>query len=121
MRVTAKGEYALIMMLYLSNKGYDTIIKMKEIAETEDISINYLNQLSRKLKKAKLIRSARGSDGGYYLAKAPDKITVLEVLEAVGEKIHTTSSDDHRLSKFFSKIDKDTLKFLKTNIRNLNV
>ena len=56
---------------------------MAEVAERQKISISYLEQLIAKLKKADIVKSTRGAQGGYTLAKAPEQISVGEILRAL--------------------------------------
>lgn len=58
-------------------------VSLKEIAEKQDLSLSYLEQLFSTLKKERLIISQRGAKGGYKLAKSPEKITIGEIIRAV--------------------------------------
>jgi len=84
MRISAKGRYALAAVTYMAqqydNGEYITIIS---ISEKLGISKIYLEQVFSLLKKAKLVLSSKGAQGGYQLARTPDEITVLDVLTAV--------------------------------------
>lgn len=80
MRISTKGRYALRMMVDLAehqNKGF---ISLKEIAERQNISKKYLEQIIPIFNKAGVLRTNRGSQGGYMLAKSPDKYTVGDIL-----------------------------------------
>ncbi len=83
MRISTKGRYGARLMLELAlqyGKGY---VLLKDIAEREEISEGYLEHLLPLLKAAGLINSSRGAHGGYTLAKAPFKITLKEIVQAV--------------------------------------
>lgn len=80
MRISTRGEYGLRAMLVLAGSYKDGPIPLREIAEKEQISEQYLEQLFRELRLNELVISHRGAKGGYVLAQAPDKISVGSVL-----------------------------------------
>lgn len=88
MRISSKGRYGLASMICMAashNKGdYVSIIS---IAENLDISKIYLEQVFSLLKRANIITSIKGSQGGYKLADSPDKITAFDVLFAIEQSI----------------------------------
>lgn len=80
MKVSTKGRYALRMLLDLAeyqNCGY---IALKDIAKRQNISKKYLEQIIPLLNKSGILKTVRGAQGGYRLAKAPDKCTIGEIL-----------------------------------------
>jgi len=88
MRVTTKGRYALRAVLALAAESEDgKPVSIKTIAEREDISAEFLEQIFFKLRRAGVIRSVRGPGGGFYFARSLDSISLLDVLEASGEGI----------------------------------
>ena len=80
MKVSTKGRYALRMMIDLAEQGGDVFVPLRDIAERQEISKKYLEQIILLLSRADLLRASRGSQGGYMLARAPGEITVGEVL-----------------------------------------
>ena len=80
MKISTKGRYALRLMLDLSNNEQDKFISLKEIAQRQDISIKYLEQIITLLCKVGYLKSLRGSQGGYKLAKSPCEYTVGDIL-----------------------------------------
>lgn len=80
MKISTKGRYALRMMLDLAQHSSDGFIALKDIADRQKISKKYLEQIVPLLNKAEFLRTNRGYQGGYALAKAPDKYTVGEIL-----------------------------------------
>ena len=80
MKVSTKGRYALRMLLDLSEHSNDGFISLKDIAERQGISKKYLEQIVPVLNSSDLLRTNRGFQGGYMLAKSPDKITVGAIL-----------------------------------------
>jgi Rrf2 family transcriptional regulator, iron-sulfur cluster assembly transcription factor len=77
------GEYALRAMLYICSKPFGTTYQISEIAEKNDIPDNFLRKIIPLLKKANLLNSQRGNGGGITLQKIAEKITPLEILDAV--------------------------------------
>ncbi len=82
MRVTAKGEYATQAVLYLALQ-YPGVLTIHEIAQRHHIPLKYLEQILLELKRGGILESRRGVNGGYTLARAPEKISVGEVLRIV--------------------------------------
>ncbi len=80
MKISTKGRYALRMLLDLAVHRADGYIALKDIAERQSISKKYLEQIVPLLNKADLLKTNRGYQGGYALAKAPEKYTVGEIL-----------------------------------------
>lgn len=74
MLVSTKGRYALRLMVYVAQAGDGAKVALREVAEREDISFKYLEQLARPLVQAGLLRSVRGKGGGYVLASDPAAI-----------------------------------------------
>ena len=83
MIITTKGKNALKMMLYLSLYQGEEYVKLRDIAKKEDISEKYLEQIVSYLQKAKKVKSSRGANGGYRLAKEPKDYTVGEVIKCL--------------------------------------
>ncbi|MGL1861465.1 MAG: Rrf2 family transcriptional regulator [Pseudodesulfovibrio sp.] len=80
MRITTKSRYATRMILDIALHGKDTPVQSRDIADRQDISIKYLEKLIRELRKAGLIESRRGPQGGHLLAKPADTITVGDIV-----------------------------------------
>jgi Rrf2 family protein len=83
MRITTKGSYGLRAMVDLASQNGDGPMLMGAIAERQEVSRKYLHALLTALKAAGLVRSVRGSGGGYCLTRDPAEITVGEVLRAL--------------------------------------
>jgi len=81
--VTTKGRYGTRVMLQLARCYGNGPLLLKTIAEKEEISKGYLEQILPMLKTAKLVQSSRGANGGYHLAKPPHKINLKEIVEAL--------------------------------------
>ena len=88
MRLTSKGRYAVRAMLDLTLHSNGNPVRLQEISTRQAISLHYLEQLFRKLRTGRVVKSVRGPGGGYILARSMDEITVKDVLECVGENIN---------------------------------
>ena len=82
MMISTKGRYALRVMTELATEPAEKMLPLKEVAKKQQISEKYLEALLKGLVKQGLVVGARGKGGGYRLAKAPEKCTVWEILEA---------------------------------------
>ena len=82
MKISTKGRYALRILIDLASNHEDGYISLKDIAERQDISKKYLEQIVPMLNKSGILRTNRGNKGGYMLAKAPNELTVGDVLRA---------------------------------------
>lgn len=80
MKISTKGRYALRLLIDLAEHNADGYVALKDIAERQEISKKYLEQIVPLLNKAELLRTNRGYQGGYCLAKEPSKYTVGEIL-----------------------------------------
>ncbi len=83
MKLSTRSRYGVRMMYELALQfGKESVI-IRDIAERQDISEKYLSKLIMPLKSAKLVNSARGSHGGYILARDPSSITLREIVEVM--------------------------------------
>ena len=80
MKISTRGRYALRLMLDLAMNGENNVVRIKDIAERQQISDKYLEQIISVLNKAGYVRSTRGPQGGYSLRKAPEEYTVGDIL-----------------------------------------
>ena len=83
MKISTKGRYALRLMLDLALNYTGEYISIKSIAARQDISEKYLEQIITQLSRAGYVRSVRGAQGGYMLAKAPSEYTVGMILRVM--------------------------------------
>jgi Rrf2 family protein len=83
MKISTKGRYGIRAMVELARNYGNGPLLMSTIAERQEFSRNYLHALLSSLKTAGLVRSVRGSGGGYILAKAPAKINLWEILRVL--------------------------------------
>lgn len=88
MRLTSKGRYAVRAMLDLTFHSNGNPVRLQEISTRQAISLHYLEQLFRKLRTGRVVKSVRGPGGGYVLARSMDEISIRDVLDCVGENIN---------------------------------
>lgn len=83
MKISTKGRYALRLMLDLALNNNGEPVQIKDISARQDISNKYLEQIVSALNKAGMVRSIRGPQGGYMLAKKPEAYTVGDILRVM--------------------------------------
>lgn len=93
MKVSAKAEYACVAMMELAANYKDSQpIRIRSIADAHGIPQRFLVQILLQMKTAGLVASIRGAAGGYQLARAPEKITLADILNAVEDRSTTNRS-----------------------------
>ena len=112
--ISTKGRYALRMMQQLA-ESTDRPVRIKEVAETQDISAKYLEQIMIVLKSAGFVESTRGPKGGYRLAKPPEEYTVGSIIREMegeisipcvkGKSQHCARYDTCTAIKLWSMVD----------------
>lgn len=80
MKISTKGRYAVRMLSELAGRSPDEYVSLKELAQTQNISKKYLEQIVVALNKGGILNANRGLKGGYKLAKKPEECTVGEIL-----------------------------------------
>ena len=91
MKLTTKSRYAVTAMLDIAYHDKGNPISLPEIADRQNISLSYLEQLFSRLKRSGLVESIKGPGGGYMLSKDADEIVISEVIQAVDEDLETTA------------------------------
>jgi len=94
MRLSTKAQYAVRAMVSLSLHGDGSPMTLKDIAEREQISLTYLEQLFVKLRRGRIVDSVRGPGGGYMLARPAAEIRVDEIIDSVEETLVPVSCMD---------------------------
>lgn len=92
MRISTKGRYGLRAMVDLAVFSLGEPLNLKSIAERQNVSDKYLEHIFSALKKAGLIKSIKGTQGGYILSDNPEQITVRSVIEALEGSLSTVDS-----------------------------
>lgn len=90
MKLSTKGRYAVMAMVDLGCYANNHPVALADIAERQEISLSYLEQLFSKLRRNGLVRSIRGPGGGYVLARSVKQIRVSDIILAVNEPIQAT-------------------------------
>ena len=90
MRLTTKSRYAVSALIELSFLESTGPVSLSDIATNQNIELNYLEQLFRKLRIAGIVKSIRGRKGGYIYAKDPENISIKEIMHAVDEVLDAT-------------------------------
>ena len=83
MKLSTKGRYGLRAMIELAVSYGEDSLPLQTVAARQNISEGYLEQIMAKLKKAGLVKSIRGANGGYFLARDPGEISVGDILRAL--------------------------------------
>ncbi|NMA66240.1 MAG: Rrf2 family transcriptional regulator [Clostridiaceae bacterium] len=111
MKVSTKGRYGLRAMVDLVIYSKGECLALSAIAERQNISTNYLEQVFSALRKAGLVKSIKGAQGGYYLDKDPADISVGDVLRVLEGKLSIAESTEEQ------NMEQNTIKYcLKTMV-----
>ena len=91
MNITSKGRYALRVMIDLAQHPDEGYVSLKTVAERQGISMKYLEMIVSSLKKAELVESTRGKEGGYRLSRSPADYSVGEILRCLEDNLAPVS------------------------------
>ena len=89
MKLTSKGRYAVMALADLANFNSVNPVSLRDISLRQSISLDFLEQIFSKLKKNNIVKSVRGTNGGYILSKDPVEIKLANILNAVDEEVKT--------------------------------
>jgi Rrf2 family iron-sulfur cluster assembly transcriptional regulator len=89
-KLSTKGRYAVMALVDLASQSDGRPVALADIAERQEISLSYLEQLFAKLRRGGLVRSVRGPGGGYLLARAASETRISDAILAVDEPIRAT-------------------------------
>lgn len=90
MKLSTKGRYAVMALVDLAANSDGTPVTLADIAERQEISLSYLEQLFAKLRRAGIVTSVRGPGGGYLLANPAERTRIADIILAVDEPIRAT-------------------------------
>ena len=89
MKLNTRSRYAVMALADMANFDRQNPISLRDISLRQNISLVYLEQIFSKLKKNNIVKSIRGTNGGYILAKDPEQIKLLNIFSAIDEKVKT--------------------------------
>ena len=89
MKLTSKGRYAVMALVDLARFDGINPVSLRDISLRQGISLDYLEQIFSKLKKNQIVKSIRGTQGGYILSKKPNEVKLTNIFHAVDEKVKT--------------------------------
>jgi len=89
MKLTSKGRYAVMALADIANFDKQNPVSLRDISLRQNISLVYLEQIFSKLKKNNIVKSIRGTNGGYILTRDPGQIKLSNIFSAVDEKVKT--------------------------------
>lgn len=104
MKLSTKGRYGVTLMIDLGLHHGDGPVSLKSVAERQNLSEHYLEQLIAPLRNAGLVRSIRGAYGGYVLAKAPHEITVGDIIRVLEGPITIVDEPEEELAELWDKV-----------------
>jgi Rrf2 family protein len=95
MRVTAKVDYAVRAAMVLARATDESAgpVKGEQIGTEQNIPVKYLENILSELRQSGIVRSQRGAEGGYWLAKAPDTVTIADIIRAVEGPLATVRGE----------------------------
>src|SRR5215510_11346024 len=97
MQIPRRVDYGLRAVIYLSGQELDRCCSIGEIAKAQGVPRKFLEKIVQDLVRGGLIKSKRGSAGGYQLARTPETITFCDVIEAIEGPIAVNACMDHQL------------------------
>ena len=89
MRLTSKGRYAVMALVDLARFDNINPVSLRDISLRQGISLDYLEQIFLKLRKKEIVQSVRGTQGGYILNRKAKEIKLINIFDAVDEKVKT--------------------------------
>ena len=89
MKLTSKGRYAVMALVDIARFDNINPVSLRDISLRQGISLDYLEQIFSNLKKNEIVKSIRGTQGGYVLNKNPNDIKLTNIFHAVDEKVKT--------------------------------
>src|SRR3954452_8489507 len=97
MRVTTWTEYSLIISIHLAKRGRsgNGPVAARELADSERLPADYVEQILLRLRRAGLVESVRGAKGGYFLAKDPVEISVRDIMTASKHQTFEINCESH--------------------------
>ena len=98
LKISTKGQYALLIMTDLANSDSEKFISLKQLSQKHNLSLKYLEQILILLSKAGLVVGLRGSNGGYKLSKRSENYSAGEIIRAVEGNLSPCETSDGNLN-----------------------
>ncbi len=120
--ISSKSRYGISATLTLAEHYDQGLVQIKNIADQNNIPLQYLAQIFSLLVKADIINSVRGKNGGYKLARPPSSITVLQILDVLEgglELAEEGNTPDDAVQELFSMAESKLKEVLNTNLADL--
>jgi len=120
--ISNKSKYAITALLALAEFYGSGLLQIKDIASRCDIPHQFLEQIFNRLGKAGIVKSTRGKNGGYELAKPPGQITVLHIVTALEGDIEFVSRSDEKndvIVELFQEAERNVKQVLSVNLAEL--
>lgn len=99
MKISTKGRYAVRLMLDVAVYGADKNVSMRDVAERQNISMKYLEQIVSQLAKVGYLKSIRGAQGGYRLTKKPSEYTIGDILRTTEGALSPVACLDDEINR----------------------
>lgn len=118
---TTRARYGVMAIIDMIQCSVDKPVSLISISNRQNISLSYLEQIFAKLKKAGIVNSVKGPNGGYVLAKKPDQVSIADIICGIGEPIKMTRCDNKSAACMKDKKKcntHDLWRGLEDNIRN---
>jgi Rrf2 family transcriptional regulator, cysteine metabolism repressor len=112
MKISARDEYACAAVLELAlNYDAETPVRVQDIAQRHEIPMKFLFQIMQILKRVDIVKSRRGTEGGYSLSRPPGQITVGDVIRALrgpvdGPFVQVSAADSGQFAAIWSEVDR---------------
>ena len=101
MMISTKGRYALRVMIDIAQNGGEAPVSLHDVAKRQEVSIKYLEAIISMLVKAGFVDGFRGKSGGYLLQRAPEEITVKEIIETTEGTTAPVAATNKKANNFF--------------------
>jgi Rrf2 family cysteine metabolism transcriptional repressor len=123
-KVSTRTRYGIWALTELAGMTGSGPLNLKEISKKQKISYKYLENIFTRLKKANIVRSTRGAGGGYELAKRPEELTILDIVNSLEGPLATVrctiepavceESQTCSMRDFLGEMDEEIVRFLKS-------
>jgi Rrf2 family protein len=120
--ISSKSRYAIAALLALAEFYNSGLLQIKDIVTRCDIPHQYLEQIFNRLNKAGIIKSTRGKKGGYELARSPNQVTVLQIVNALEGDIEFVPASDKNnvvIAELFHEAENNLKKILSVTLADL--